>query len=141
MNRAVRVLPVLACRSLVRRRLQSVLLLVALTVALAGTMTIMAVLSGLQAQVGKDLRRVGVDVVNVQVKPELGALLGSPLHMRDTRWMQEEVPGGQLAPMHVQLGLGSRGREGERSEVLLLSTTSAWNEIVPLQKIEGRFFR
>jgi putative ABC transport system permease protein len=131
---------IFAGRGLTRRPLQTLLLLVALTVALAGTMTIMAVLSGVNAQVYRDLKRVGLDVVNVQMVPNLENLLLEPLAMEDVEWMRETAGSDRIAPFRAELAVGVN-LENERSEeFLMLATTSEWGEIAPLEMLEGRFF-
>lgn len=139
MSKGARTIWIFAARGLFRRRLQSCLLLIALTVAIAGTMTIMAVLSGIKEQMVQDLQRIGLDVVNVQIQPSLGNFLNAPIKVKDTRWMRE-VSSGVVAPLRVQMAVGSAADADERQEFLLLATTSQWGEIVPLEMIEGRFF-
>ncbi|MFT6618659.1 MAG: ABC transporter permease [Verrucomicrobiia bacterium] len=136
---SLRTVLVFASRGLLRRPLQTTLILFVLTISLAGTMTIMAVLSGVKAQMYNDLQRVGLDVVNVQMVPDLQNLLMSPLMMEDTKWMQEAAGGGQLAPFRVDMAVGA-DLETERSgEFLLLTTTHEWGGIAPLELAEGRF--
>jgi hypothetical protein len=138
MNR-IRTVLIFASRGLLRRPLQTTLILFVLTVSLAGTMTIMAVLSGVKAQMYRDLKQVGLDVVNVQMVPDLQNLLMSPLMMEDTKWMHEAAGGGQLAPFRVDMGVGA-DLETERSgEFLLLTTTHEWGDIAPLKIAAGRF--
>lgn len=130
-----------AGRGLARRPLQSALLLFVLTVSLAGTMTIMAVLSGIKAQMFRDLQRVGLDVVNVQMVPNLENLLLSPLMMEDTRWMLRASGGGRLAPFRVDMALGANLEQETSGEFLLLTTTPEWGDIAPLELAAGRFLR
>lgn len=138
---SLRTVLIFASRGLLRRPLQTTLILFVLTISLAGTMTIMAVLSGVKAQMYNDLQRVGLDVVNVQMVPDLQNLLMSPLMMEDTKWMQEAAGGGQLAPFRVDMAVGA-DLETERSgEFLLLTTTHEWGGIAPLELAEGRFLK
>lgn len=130
-----------ASRGLTRRPLQTGLLLFVFTISLAGTMTIMAVLSGVKEQMFQDLKRVGLDVVNVQMVPNMENLLLSPLLMEDTRWIAAEAPGARLAPFRVDMAVGA-DLESERSaEFLLLTTIHEWGDIAPQQLISGRFLK
>tara|TARA_Y100001934_G_scaffold81560_1_gene101202 strand:- start:1900 stop:3162 length:1263 start_codon:yes stop_codon:yes gene_type:complete len=128
-----------ARRGLTRRPLQTALLLFVLTISLAGTMTIMAVLSGIKAQMFRDLQRVGLDVVNIQMTPNMQNLLLSPLMMEDTKWMLNAAEGGKLAPFRVDMAVGADLVESRSGEFLLLTTTHQWGGIAPLELVEGRF--
>jgi ABC-type antimicrobial peptide transport system permease subunit len=124
--------------------LQTTLLLFALSIALAGTMTIMAVLSGIREQMRRDLEQVGLDVINVHISPSLKTMLASPLRLSDCDWMRQ-VTGGSVAPFFASMGVAvpetASGETGQDSaQALILQTTSQWGEIVPLQMLEGRFF-
>jgi putative ABC transport system permease protein len=135
---------VFAIRGLTRRPLQTVLLLFALSIALAGTMTIMAVLSGIKEQMRRDLEQVGLDVINVHISPNLKNLMASALRLSDCDWMRE-VTGGTVAPFSATMGVADAegtvaGAGSEPVQALLLQTTSDWGRIVPLQWTEGRFF-
>ena len=132
---------VFAGRGLMRRPVQTTLLLIALTVALAGTMTIMAVLSGINLQVYRDLQRVGLDVINVQMAPELGDLLGNPLIVEDTSWMKERSGGGRVAPFRSRMAVGANLRNQLTAEFLLLEITPLWGDIIPLESAAGRFLK
>ena len=140
MNKGTRSVLIFAARGLLRRRLQTSLLIVALTAAIAGTMTIMAILSGIKEQMARDLQRIGLNVVNVQVQPSLGNLLNAPIKVKDTDWMRE-ISSGVVAPLRVQMALSSSKDPAGMTETLLLSTTSRWSEIIPLEMTEGRFFK
>ncbi len=131
---------VFAGRGLTRRPLQTALLLVAMAVALSGVMTIMAVLAGINAQVYRDLQRVGLDVVNVQMVPNLQNLILEPLAMEDTDWIAEEAGSKEFAPFRAELAVGVNLENQRSEEFLMLATTSAWGRIAPLEVIEGRFF-
>jgi ABC-type antimicrobial peptide transport system permease subunit len=128
-----------AFRGLTRRRLQSALLLFALSIALAGTMTLMAVLSGIKEQMRRDLEQVGLDVINVHVSPSVKNLMASSLKLADTDWMRN-VTGGSVAPFFATMGVASADGASEPAQSLLLQTTADWGRIVPLELIEGRFF-
>ena len=128
-----------AARGLSRRPLQTALLLVVLTVSLAGTMTIMAVLSGVKHQMFEDLQRVGLDVVNIQMVPNMENLLLSPLLMEDAQWMRAKVPGGRLAPFRVDMAAGVELAGERTAEFLLLTTTHQWSDIAPQELLAGRF--
>src|SRR5262245_49613063 len=93
---------IFAFRGLTRRRMQTVLLLFALSIALAGTMTIMAVLSGIKEQMRRDLEQVGLDVINVHVSPSMKNMMLSPLKFADCDWMRE-VTGGTVAPFFATM--------------------------------------
>jgi putative ABC transport system permease protein len=138
----VRAIAIPAWRGLTRRPLQTGLLLFALTLALAGTMTLMAVLSGIEVQMRRDLARVGLDVVNIHVSPQVKHLLRSPLRVRDCTRIGAEF-GGAIAPFRVQTGMARNDAPtADRSApILLLSTTPEWEAVVPLEFREGRFFR
>lgn len=129
-----------AWRGMGRRPLQTVLLVFALSIALAATMTIMAILSGIDAQMRKDLERVGLDVINIHVSPELKNLLFSPLQVSDCNRVQAEF-GGTIAPFRVSTGIGRVGGSDKSAQVLVLSTTRDWGDVVPLEFLEGRFFQ
>ncbi|MBL6766080.1 MAG: ABC transporter permease [Verrucomicrobiae bacterium] len=143
MNEIRRIAAVLAfaARGLIRRPLQTALLLVVLTVSLAGTMTIMAVLSGVKQQMFQDLKRVGLDVVNVQMVPDMENLLLSPLLMEDARWMLAGAPGSRLAPFRVDMATGADLETERSADFLLLSTTHEWGVIAPQELIAGRFLK
>jgi len=126
-------------RGLTRRPLQTSLLLFALSIALAATMTIMAVLAGIKEQMRRDLEQVGLDVINVHVSPNLKNLIASPLKFADCDWMCE-LTGGLVAPFHATMGLAETDGASESAQTLLLATTADWGRIVPLRMIEGRFF-
>lgn len=128
-----------AGRGLSRRPLQSALLLFVLTISLAGTMTIMAVLSGIKAQMFRDLQHVGLDVVNVQMMPTMENLLLSPLMMEDLKWMKEAFPGGHAAPFRVDMAMGANVENERTGDFLLLTTTHEWGNIAPLEIIEGGY--
>jgi ABC-type antimicrobial peptide transport system permease subunit len=145
---------IFAARGLTRRRLQTALLLFALSIALAATMTIMAVLSGIKEQMRRDVEQVGMDVINVHVSPSVKSLMTSQLRLADCDWMRE-VAGGLVAPFFATMGVaestagtGSAGNamnaggdpKSETVQTLLLQTTADWGRIVPLELIEGRFF-
>ncbi len=130
---------IFAARGLMRRPLQSSLLLFALSIALAATMTLMAMLSGIKEQMRRDLEQVGLDVINVHVSPNLKNILSSPLKLEDCDWMGE-VTGGSVSPFFATMGVAQAEGAPEPAQVLLLSTTAEWGRIVPLQLIEGRFF-
>ncbi len=142
---------IFAARGLIRRPLQTSLLLFALAIALAATMTIMAVLSGIKEQMRRDLEQVGLDVINIHVSPNLKNMMASPLKLADCDWMRE-VTGGAVAPFFATMGVAESDRrasdadkDDERAsagseQVLLLQTTAEWGRIVPLEMIEGRFF-
>ena len=130
-----------AGRGLSRRPLQSALLLFVLTISLAGTMTIMAVLSGIKAQMYRDLQHVGLDVVNVQMVPTMENLLLSPLMMEDLKWMKESFPGGRAAPFRVDMAMGVNLEHEHAGDFLLLTTTHEWGAIAPLELIEGEFLK
>ncbi|MGB0582477.1 MAG: ABC transporter permease [Limisphaerales bacterium] len=127
-----------AKRGLSRRPLQTFLLLVVLTVSLSGTMTIMTVLSGIKAQMFQDLKRVGLDVVNIQMVPNMENLLLSPLMNEDLKWMHQ-MSGGEIAPFRVEMANGVNLENQNTGDFLLLSTTSAWGGIAPLELVEGKF--
>ena len=129
-----------AKRGLSRRPLQTFLLLVVLTVSLSGTMTIMAVLSGIKAQMFRDLKRVGLDVVNVQMIPNMENLLLSPLMNEDLKWMHR-MSGGEIAPFRVEMANGVNLENTNTGDFLLLTTTPAWGGIAPLELIEGEFLK
>lgn len=131
--------PIFAARGLLRRPLQTSLLFFALSIALAATMTIMAVLSGIREQVRRDLEQVGMDVINLHVSPNLKDILRSPLRLSDCDWMRE-VTGGTVAPFFATMGAAASEGTGDIGQVLLLATTPEWGQVVPLQLIEGRFF-
>jgi MacB-like periplasmic core domain/FtsX-like permease family len=136
---------IFAVRGLTRRPLQTMLLLFALSIALAGTMTIMAVLSGIKEQMRRDLEQIGLDVINVHISPSLKNLMASPLKLSDCDWMRE-VTGGTVAPFFTTMAVADPATNDEGSssgavQTLLLQTTADWGKIVPLQWIEGRFFR
>jgi len=131
---------IFAGRGLTRRPLQTALLLVAMAVALAGVMTIMAVLAGINAQVYRDLQRVGLDVVNVQMVPNLQNLILEPLAMEDTEWIAETSGSREIAPFRAELAVGVNLDNQRSEEFLMLATTSKWGEIAPLELVEGRFF-
>jgi ABC-type antimicrobial peptide transport system permease subunit len=130
---------IFAVRGLTRRRLQTTLLLFALSIALAGTMTLMAVLSGIKEQMRRDLEQVGLDVINVHVSPSIKNLLSSPLKLADCDWMSDTT-GGSVAPFFATMGVANAEGASEPAQTLLLQTTAEWGRIVPLQLIEGRFF-
>ena len=129
---------IFAMRGLIRRPLQTVLLLFALSIALAATMTIMAVISGIREQMRRDLEQIGLDVINVHASPSVKNLMTSPLRFSDCDWMQE-TSGGIVAPFFATMGVATVDGEPP-AQTLLLQTTAAWGQIVPLQLIEGRFF-
>jgi hypothetical protein len=136
---------IFAVRGLTRRPLQTALLLFALSIALAATMTLMAVLAGIKEQVRRDLEQIGLDVINVHVSPNLAAMLFSPLRLEDCDWMRE-LTGGTVAPFQATLGVAQSHADeldeaGATAQVLLLATTPEWGSIVPLQLVEGRFFQ
>ena len=131
---------VFAFRGLCRRPLQTALLVFALSIALAATMTIMAVIAGMDAQVRRDLQQVGMDVVNVHVNPRLSNLVLSPLRMLDCTKIRETT-GGIVAPFRASMGVGKVAGYSEKSELLVLATTWEWGKVVPLEFLEGRFFR
>ncbi len=139
--RRLKTILVFAQRGLARRPLQTLLLLIVLTVSLAGTMTIMAVLSGIKAQMFRDLQRVGLDVINVQMVPNLQNMLLSPLMMEDVGWMAKECNHGQLAPFRVDMALGASLENETTGDFLLLTTTHEWGDIAPLELVEGRFLK
>ena len=130
---------IFALRGLVRRPLQSSLLLFALGIALAATMTIMAVLSGIKEQMRRDLEQVGLDVINVHVSPTLQDFLSSPLRLADCDWMRE-ITDGTVAPFFATMGMGDADGAGEPAQVLVLATTPEWGHVVPLELVAGRFF-
>lgn len=135
---------IFAVRGLTRRPLQTVLLLFALSIALAGTMTIMAVLSGIKEQMRRDLAQVGLDVINIHVSPNMKNMMLSPLRLADCDWMQR-ITGGTVAPFFATMGVASGdqnefGQTTEPVQALMLQTTADWGKIVPLQLIGGRFF-
>ena len=127
-----------ARRGLTRRPLQTFLLLFVLTISLAGSMTIMAVLSGIKAQMFNNLKHVGLDVVNVQMVPNMQNLLLSPLMIEDTKWMKQ-IAGDELAPFRVEMANGLSLDNTNTAEFLLLTTTPDWGKIAPLELIEGEF--
>lgn len=129
-----------ASRGLSRRPLQTFLLLVVLTVSLSGAMTIMAVLSGIKEQMFRDLKRVGLDVVNVQMIPNMENLLLSPLMNEDVKWMHQ-MSGGDIAPFRVEMANGVNLDNENTGDFLLLTTTPAWGGIAPLELIEGKFLK
>ena len=116
---------IFALRGLTRRPLQTALLLFALSIALAATMTIMAVLSGIKEQMRRDLEQVGLDVINVHVSPNLAGMLFSPLRLKDCEWMRE-LTGGIVAPFQATMGVAETDEAGEPAQVLLLGTTPEW---------------
>ena len=105
---------IFALRGLIRRPLQTALLLFALSIALAGTMTIMAVLSGIKEQMRRDLEQVGLDVINVHISPSIKSLLTSPLKLADCDWMRGR-PVGLSLPFFATMGVAeadaARGRQ------------------------------
>ena len=127
-----------AARGLIRRPLQTFLLLFVLTVSLSSSMTIMAVLSGIKSQMFDNLKHVGLDVVNVQMIPNMENLLLSPLMHEDTKWMKQ-IAGEELAPFRVEMASGVNLENENTAEFLLLTTTPNWGQIAPLELIEGRF--
>jgi putative ABC transport system permease protein len=135
---------IFAVRGLSRRPLQTALLTFALSIALAGTMTIMAVLSGIKEQMRRDLEQVGMDVINVHISPSVKNFMASPLRLSDCEWMRE-ITSGTVAPFFTTMAvadLGESAADGsaEAVQTLFLQTTADWGTIVPLQWIEGRFF-
>ncbi len=131
---------IFAGRGLTRRPLQTGLLLGAMAVALSGVMTIMAVLAGVNAQVYRDLQRVGLDVVNVQMVPNLQNLILEPLAMEDVKWISETAGSSELAPFRAELAVGVDLESQRSEEFLMLATTDKWGDIAPLELVEGRFF-
>jgi ABC-type antimicrobial peptide transport system permease subunit len=108
-------------------------------------MTIMAVLSGVNEQMRRDLEQIGLDVINVHISPSLKNLMVSPLKLSDCDWMRE-VTGGTVAPFFTTMAVADTAMTGEHNpsesaQALLLQTTADWGKIVPLQWVEGRFFR
>ncbi len=131
---------VFAMRGLCRRPLQTTLLVFALSIALGATMTIMAVIAGMDVQVRNDLERVGLDVINIHVSPRLSNLVLSPLRVLDCTKIRETT-GGIVAPFRASMGVGRILGNQQTTELLVLATTAEWGEIVPLELLEGRFFR
>ncbi len=130
---------IFAWRGLVRRPLQSALLLFAVTVALAATMTIMAVLAGIEEQMRRDLDHVGRDVINVHISPTIKDALASPLRLADCDWMRETT-GGVVAPFHATLAACDADGVDKPVQATIIATTAVWGTIVPLELVEGRFF-
>jgi putative ABC transport system permease protein len=137
---ALKTMLIFAGRGLTRRPLQTGLLLGAMAVALSGVMTIMAVLAGVNAQVYRDLQRVGLDVVNVQMVPNLQNLILEPLAMEDVEWIAETSGSSELAPFRAELAVGVDLESQRSEEFLMLATTDKWGDIAPLELVEGRFF-
>ena len=131
---------VFALRGLFRRPLQTVLLVFALSIALAATMTIMAVIAGIDVQMRKDLERVGLDVINIHVSPRMSNLVYSPLRVADCTKIREATD-GIIAPFRASMGVGRVAGNEQTAEMLVLATTPAWAAVVPLEFLEGRFFR
>lgn len=127
-----------ALRSLLRRPVQSALLLFALSVALAGCLTILAVLTGVHEEVRRDLVRVGMNIINVHVSPEVENIFRSPLHQADCLWMRQ-LSHGEVTPFRAHLA-EVRAGTGASIATLLLETEATWNDAVPLEFVEGRFF-
>ena len=130
---------VFSARGLTRRPLQTSLLLFALSISLAATMTLMALLSGIKEQMRRDLERVGMNVINVHVSPNMKDMLFSPLRFSDCDWMRE-VTGGTVAPFQATMGVAEADGAAEPAPTLVLATTPEWGEIVKLNLIEGEFF-
>ena len=154
-----------ALRGVLRRPVHTLLLLFALTMSLAATMTIMAVLTGIDVQMRDDLARVGMDVINIHINPNMKNVFFSPLHVSDADRIHATW-GGAVAPFRVSVGMGSApdiasdganagtvddsiegniagANDNDRTpsaQVLVLTTSHDWAEVVPLEFLAGRFF-
>ena len=97
-----------AVRGLLRRPLQTTLLVFALSIALAATMTIMAVLAGVDVQMREDLQRVGLDYLQsgqAQVTDQFIAVGQS---------FREVLPGIEKNQWQIRRDLGDQGQEHRR---------------------------
>lgn len=129
-----------AMRGLTRRPVPTLLVLFALTVALACTMTLRAVLAGIEEQVENDLKRVGLDIINIHVSPSMENMFQSPLHLGHCARF-EEITGGEAAPFRVTLGVATSIENTNPTRSIVLAVPPGWNRMVPLEWLEGGFFK
>jgi putative ABC transport system permease protein len=135
-----------ALRSFRARRLQSLLLFLALAASYAAAGSVLAVLTSFRARVEEDLAKVGWNVINVHANPDWRRFLTSIL----TQPLIEElaaIAGGKAAPAvpetvligpadvpgHAEAGSG-------RHPALAIGTSPEWASIVEMRLVEGRFF-
>jgi putative ABC transport system permease protein len=141
-----------AVRSFRARRLESLLLLLALAASYAAAGAVLAVLGSFRARVEEDLARVGWNVINVHANPDWKKFLTSIL----TGPLLDELAalaGGEAAPAVLETVLV--GRDGEppaaspgpapeagsgRHPALAIGTSPSWASMVELRLVEGRFF-
>ncbi|GEM_PF-470830 len=125
-----------AVRCTWRRPMQSLVVGFAWCAAFTATLVIMGVLQGMRTQVRRDMEAIGANVINIHVPPSLRYLLNSPLTI-DDRYTIERSSGGPAVPFHVSL---ARVSSGQRStSALLLFTEPDWQNVVPVELVEGRF--
>lgn len=129
----------LSARSLVRRPLQTSLVLFALSTALGSTLTLMAVLAGVERQIARDLERIGADLINVHISPSLKNVMASPLRLRDCDWMKATTE-GEVTPFLATMGIVQRDSKSEVVPTIVLSVPPTWSSQVPLEWSGGRFF-
>lgn len=138
-----------AWRSFRARRLQSLLLFLALAASYAAAGFVLAVLTSFRARVEEDLAKVGWNVINVHANPDwkrfFTSLLSEPL-------IEElaALAGGEAAPAVLETVLVGPGGEqprvagagpgSGRHAALAIGTSPEWASMVEMRLVEGRFF-
>jgi putative ABC transport system permease protein len=137
-----------ALRSFRARKLQSLLLFLALAASYAAAGSVLAVLTSFRARVEEDLAKVGWNVINVHANPDwrrfLTSILSEPL-IKDLA----ALAGGEAAPAVPETVLIQRADEPRGAEAgtgsgrhpaLAIGTSPEWASMVEMRLVEGRFF-
>jgi putative ABC transport system permease protein len=129
-----------ALASLGKRKLESLLLAVALATAYAAAGTVLSVLSGFRARLAEDLSRIGWDVINVHPNPDWKLFLRSLL---TDELIQDlaRIAGGEWTAASLEMVLVSAGAPPAPLEAAVaVGTTPRWAAITDMRLKEGRFF-